>query len=75
MITGMLFISFDNNRHCFIKKTNCALLCVCVCVSELDLHAVVGGIGEKVTLLGGRWEGPSLLEDTGAVQGEGRIVF
>ena len=43
----------------------------------IDLQAVVGGSGENVTLLtvGSDPEGPSLLDDTGAVQGEGRIVF
>ena len=51
------------------------VLCT-VCVSVLDLQAVAGGRGEKVTLLVGRGPGgPSLLDVTGAVQGEGRIVF
>ena len=52
-------------------------VCVCVCVHS-DLQAVVGGRGEKVTFLvvGGRGlGGSSLLDVTGAVQGEGRIVF
>ena len=50
-------------------------MCVCVCV--LDLQAVAGGRGEKVTLFVGREPGgPSLPDGTGAaVQGEGRIVF
>jgi hypothetical protein len=57
------------------------LKCVHVYVCEsvrLDLQAVVGGRGEKVTFLvvGGRGlGGPSFLDVTGAVQGEGRIVF
>ena len=57
---------------CF--DSNC-VQCECVLI---DLQAVVGGSGENVTLLtvGSDPEGPSsLLDDTGAVQGEGRIVF
>ncbi len=48
-----------------------------VCESvRLDLQAVVGGRGEKVTfLVVGGLGGPSFLDVTGAVQGEGRIVF
>ena len=41
----------------------------------INLHAVAGGKGENVTLLGGSWAGTSLLEDTGPVQGDGRIIF
>ena len=38
-------------------------------------RAVVGGRGENVTFFGGNAPLLTLLEVTGAVQGEGRIVF
>ena len=56
----------------------CIILCVLSECVHSDLQAVVGGKGEKVTFLvvGGRGlGGPSLLDVTGAVQGEGRMVF
>ena len=56
----------------------CIILCVLSECVHSDLQAAVGGKGEKVTFLvvGGRGlGGPSLLDVTGAVQGEGRMVF